>query len=1154
MAIATNGLQIVRIAGAVFNQQLSAADYSEILTANKTAAELNAWANSAVAAEFKGKTTTDISKAVLANLGLTVTGLDAWLAGQLTAGGGVAKAGETMLGLLNDYSNMTADVTFGASATTFNTKAAASQALSLTAGTATGTYAAVNSTAVNAALTLTAAVNTLTGTAGDDTFTGATGTLNAGDTVNGGAGTDTLNVTISGTAPTQSATSLVSVEVLNLTSSPNAASIDLTGVTGLTSVNSLNSANIPVTASNIGNVVNSTITGSSSATNVGYTTAAVVGLTDAATLTLSGTSTGATFVTSGVETLTVNSSGTAANTLDTLTDTGITGLVITGSQGLTITNAVGGATITSVNASAATGAVTVTSGNGPALTGVTVTGPTAGGAFTATTGSGRDTFTITAGASTLTPSTGQDTLNLGSGVDTVRFAEAGIANADTINSFTATDVIAVNLGQAQFTSASGVITLASANASFGTVQSGATTPTISGVNGAGAAATISFQAIAPGTAVTATTNVLALTGTFTDGTAGGAASALGTSANTGITTTAGGKFLLVTYSVGNIAQVWSYAGDTTTSNTDIDSGELSLVATLNGVAANSLTAANFATYLTPATASSSANTTVGNTFTVTAANALVTPLTAVLATPLTSTMTGFNDTVNGANFAGVFVQDLSTTDADVYNTLVNVALAPSLVNVETVNATMAGSTLTTTGFTGVNTISVSGGAGTITTGAATMPTIALSSGYASTLTATPAAAGNAVAIRLDGSATGAAISSSSTALTINVASASSLSGGVTSGAAAITVTGAGALTLGAITTGTSIAGTAMTGALTQTAIGSLTVNSGSGADVLTLVTGTSVLNTGAGNDTFSAVGGIITSADTLNGGAGTDTISITGNVAVAATDFNGAVSIEAITYANTSANVAITTVNALVDAGATLTVSGSALTGTLTFNGALETNGFFNITGGAGIDTITGGANADTITTGLAADVITGGGGNDTINLAESTAAADKVVFSGAGAEGAVAAQFAANGTDTINGWSSGDLINVVALGDGTTAAASTAITAASTRAAMTDDNSIVISTTGAAANLTTSGTAVVTDFTNGTQVAAYLSERFTATDNTFTQVFVINNTASGANQTFIYTFKENGTATSIVDIELALVGVIYNNGVALVDANVVYS
>ena len=61
MAIPTNGLQLVRLAGAVFNQQLSAADYSELLTANKTATELNAWANSAVAAQFKGKTTLDNS-------------------------------------------------------------------------------------------------------------------------------------------------------------------------------------------------------------------------------------------------------------------------------------------------------------------------------------------------------------------------------------------------------------------------------------------------------------------------------------------------------------------------------------------------------------------------------------------------------------------------------------------------------------------------------------------------------------------------------------------------------------------------------------------------------------------------------------------------------------------------------------------------------------------------------------------------------------------------------------------------------------------------------------------------------------------------------------------------------------------------------------
>jgi hypothetical protein len=153
MAIPTNGIQLVRISGAVFNQQLSASDYSEILAANRTAAELDAWANAAVAAEFKGKTTTDIAKAVLANVGLSsVSGLEAWVAGQLNAGGGFAKAGATLLTLLNDYSNMsTTDATYGASVATFNTKVDNSQTASQTAGTASGTYAAVSAVSAAAA-------------------------------------------------------------------------------------------------------------------------------------------------------------------------------------------------------------------------------------------------------------------------------------------------------------------------------------------------------------------------------------------------------------------------------------------------------------------------------------------------------------------------------------------------------------------------------------------------------------------------------------------------------------------------------------------------------------------------------------------------------------------------------------------------------------------------------------------------------------------------------------------------------------------------------------------------------------------------------------------------------------------------------------------
>jgi len=190
MAIATNGVQLVRLAGAVFNQQLSAADYSEVLAANTTTAALEAWANSAVAAEFKNKTTTDVAKTLLTNVGLSsVAGLENWVVGQLNAGGGLAKAGQTLLSMLNDYSNMTSDATYGAGATTFNTKVAASQTLSQKAGTATGTYAAVSTAIAASSPVLTTGVDngsSFTGGAGDDTFSATNLTLTSGDSLVGG--------------------------------------------------------------------------------------------------------------------------------------------------------------------------------------------------------------------------------------------------------------------------------------------------------------------------------------------------------------------------------------------------------------------------------------------------------------------------------------------------------------------------------------------------------------------------------------------------------------------------------------------------------------------------------------------------------------------------------------------------------------------------------------------------------------------------------------------------------------------------------------------------------------------------------------------------------------------------------------------------------
>ena len=985
MAISTNGLQLVRIAGAVFNQQLSAADYSEILAANKTAAELDAWANAAVAAEFRNKTTTDIAKAVLANVGLSsVAGLEAWVAAQLTAGGGVAKAGQTMLSLLNDYSNMsTTDATYGASVVTFNAKTAASQVLSQTAGTAGGTYAAVSSVVVNTALTLTSATQTSTGTAGDDTFTAAAGTWGTGDVVNGGAGTDTLNATITGTAPTQSATSLVSIETLNLTASPNPSTLDLTGVTGLTSVNNISSANgATVSVSGLGNVVNTTITGGNTSTSIAYSTTGNAGTADAATLTLNGTTatsaSGSSFTTAGVETLTVNSA-TSANSLKSLTDTGITKLNITGSQALTVFDAVGSTTIATVDASAATGAITLSTGNGAggtAATGVTVTAPTAAtaGLFTITTGTNKDTVTLGAGTSlvstgsgadtinsgagntTIIPGAGNDVVNAGAGVDTIRFdAVAASTNSDTINNFGATDVLSINLGRAQVTGTSG----APASAVYGSLLTTngvtATSPTFSGVSGTGTGTAIVFQSVAAGTATANTiaqaTNVVALTGVFTDGTAAGAVSALGATGQGGVTTQLDSRFLLVTYSVGNIAQVWSYTGDVQTAAagtsvlTDIDAAELSLVATLNGVASGSLTAANFSTYLDVAAATATASSGTGQTINIGL------PLSQVTTTSNTlgQYFTAAADTVNVAvgmlpnalasSTAGLTLLDDTAGDGDVLNVtgltaaaLTTASMGTFTSNIETINMNLL--------IGGGNFAAASNTPGTTTFG--------FTGTGGQTITALPAAA----TIKFDAAASNAVAGTLSASGAFNVALNAS-------GVAPTTVTGAPTVPTLAMTSGTTstttVTGTSYLGAQAGSFYGA--------AASAATITGTGNLTISGTGATFDAqVGGVSTTgytgsltlrptdASSFNlSGTGADTSKFTG---VRAIDFSQTTGAGTVTLASDNGAWPVTESSNASTFSAHVVQDGSGLTDSLVVTASLATGNIGSISA-LGIETLT---------------------------------------------------------------------------------------------------------------------------------------------------------------------------------------------------------
>lgn len=609
------------------------------------------------------------------------------------------------------------------------------------------------------------------GTAADETFVAAAGTWTAGDKVDGGTGNDTLNLTLTGTA---AAGTISGIEVVNITATPNPATIDMSGVAGVTQINNANSANgASLTVNNVAAAVSTTITGGNSATTVNYGTAvtAATATTDAATVTLAGVSAGSSYVTAGIETLTLNST-TAANTL-TVTDTGITKLVITGDKALTISGTTGGTTIGSVDASALKAALTMTAGagaGGTAATGVTVTGPTdaaatlnlttgankdtiiiGAGKATVDAGAGIDTITVNGGDALITPGAGNDVVNLGAGAETIRFAEVGGTNADTLQNFGATDVIALNIGAAAVAGTNAAA--ASANASFGVVPTGATSPVMQNVAGTATTNAVSFQAIAPNATATVgtvlgTSNVIALNGAYTDGTAQGVINALGTSATTGITTTTTGRFLLVTYSVGNIAQVWSYGGDTTTADTNIEAGELSLVATLNGVTLSSLTAANFATYLTPVAATTTVSS-LGQTINLSGI------LNTVMSTPNASGqyLTAAADTINvgvgtlpvGAvsTTTGLTVIDPGVGDGDVLNATVLSASWDdgSLISgIETLNLNML---VADTAFDasakapGTTTINATGTQGLAITNAVSGTAFGLGAGYTGTLSVTP---------------------------------------------------------------------------------------------------------------------------------------------------------------------------------------------------------------------------------------------------------------------------------------------------------------------------------------------------------------------------------------------------------------------------------
>jgi len=105
---------------------------------------------------------------------------------------------------------------------------------------------------------------------------------------------------------------------------------------------------------------------------------------------------------------------------------------------------------------------------------------------------------------------------------------------------------------------------------------------------------------------------------------------------------------------------------------------------------------------------------------------------------------------------------------------------------------------------------------------------------------------------------------------------------------------------------------------------------------------------------------------------------------------------------------------------------------------------------------------------------------------------------------------------------------------------AETAITAAGSAQVLVNGTTYVITQDlGAAASLTTAGTATLADAdfyaTTLTNVAAFLTERFTEISSGNKAAFVLND---GANS-YIYNFVEDATDSAVIASELTLVGIV---------------
>jgi Ca2+-binding RTX toxin-like protein len=387
----------------------------------------------------------------------------------------------------------------------------------------------------------------------------------------------------------------------------------------------------------------------------------------------------------------------------------------------------------------------------------------------------------------------------------------------------------------------------------------------------------------------------------------------------------------------------------------------------------------------------------GTTFTLLDFGAVLTAAANSKVAPEGKFLSTANDKVSALTFLQTsFIQDPSTSDNDVLTAQIVGAVNPTIENIETIQFSGAvGASVALAGISKAKQVEVVKGDLIIID--ANNYAIDLVAGYASNLTLQETVGGKDLTVNLNGTTAGASIAanlSDKSKVNLVVKAASVLSNADT--------------TLNTLQLNQTQSNFVITGDKNLTINGKIDVVDGTNRLDATDFTGKLTLNLGKNSDIKQIVGGksddtftLTAAVDqingvTLNGNDGNDTLTV--KVGAIAAALNGVTNVETVIFKeDTAANTKIVTKDTLVASGATLTVDASSFTTKfLDFDGTLETNGSFKITGGALADVLKGGAKNDTLTGGGGLDILTGGGGNDqfVLNKAIATSAVTIVDFS----------------------------------------------------------------------------------------------------------------------------------------------------------------